>query len=184
MRRPLTILLLPLTALLLNSWPAGACGDKLLILGLGVRFAVDTADSPAWILLYANPAANSTPFQDEKLRSIVEKAGHRLRSVTTKEDLASALKTGRYDLVLADFADAGSVEPLIETAPSNPTLLPWIYQATKTEGARADKQYPLVLKAPASVGHFLSVVDRTMEKRAKLARLRTDERAKKVSFSK
>lgn len=182
MRRAVRALMVPLVVLLLNSWPASACGDKLLILGLGVRYDVDSAAYPARILLYGNPELRSEPFKDAQLQSIVEKAGHRLRSVNTREELVSVLKTGRYDLVLADFADAVDLEQLVQSAPSNPMLLPWVYEPTKEQKTRAEKQYQWVLKAPASVGRFLTVIDQTMEKKQKLAKALAKGQAKSVSL--
>src|SRR5262249_52936914 len=183
MRKRIAILGLPLMTLLFSSWPARACGDKLLILGRGVRFLVDTADYPARILMYVNPASlGSEPFEDAQLQLIVEKACHRLRSVKRKEALVSALKTGRYDLVLADFSDAAGLEEIVQSAPSRPMLLPWLYKATPAEKSRAEQRYQLFLKAPSSVGHFLSTVDRTMERKAKVARLGNKDGSKQVSL--
>ena len=166
--------LLTVGVLLLSAWPAGACGDKLLVLGRGVRFQVSSAEFPASILLYMNPDNPGTAaMSDIQLQSIMTQAGHKLHSVKNREEMAAALKTRRYDLVLADFADAPQLETMVQSALSQPLLLPWIYQATKAQKAKAESRYQLVLKAPASVGQFLSVVDRTMEIKSKLARLRT-----------
>jgi hypothetical protein len=162
---------LTLMVLLVNSWPAGACGDKLLVLGNGVRFQVPTAQFRARILLFANPSdPASKTFSDTQLQSIVTKAGHRLDTARSKDELATKLKTKDYDLVLADFSDASSLETLIEAARSQPLLLPWVYEPAKAVRDKAEKQYHLVLKAPARVSNFLSTVDRTMERKEKLAR--------------
>lgn len=170
---------LALMVLLLSAWPAGACGDKLLILGRGVRFQVDTANYPSAIVLFANPNhPSSARFEDTQLRSIMKQAGHRLSSVKSRDELATALKNGRYDLVLADFSDAPSLEDMVQAAPSKPVLLPWVEQGKKTDEPKAKARYGVVLKAPASVAHFLSTVDRTMEMKPKLVRLRTNASTK------
>jgi hypothetical protein len=175
------ILALILMGLIVNSWPASACGDKLLILGRGVRYQIDAADYPARILLYVNPdSLGSEPFQDTQLQLIIEKAGHRLKTVKSKDELASALKTGRYELVLADFNDSAALEVMVQSASSQPVLLPWVYSGTQAEKSRAEKRYHLFLKAPASVEQFLSTVDRTMERREKLVRNR--DGSQKVSL--
>src|SRR5207253_40820 len=107
---------------------------------------------------------------DAQLQAITRQAGHRLRTVRSKEELAAALKTGRYDIVIVDFADAPGLEEMVQAAPSQPVLLPWVYQETKTDfGAvreryqAALKHYQSALKAPLRVGNFLSTLDRTME---------------------
>jgi DNA-binding NtrC family response regulator len=141
------------------------------VLGNGVRFKVVNADFPARILLFVNPDyAGSATFSDTQLQSIVTKAGHRLDTAKSREELATKLKTRIYDLVLADFSDASSLEELVQAAPSQPLLLPWVYQPTQAEKSRAEKQYQLVLKAPVKVSNFLSTIDRTMERKAKMAR--------------
>ena len=44
------------------------------------------------------------------LRKDLEKAGHRVRSVVTRQELDTALDTGSYDLVLTDIKSAPAVE--------------------------------------------------------------------------
>jgi len=178
MRQRMMIMGLTLMVLLVNSWPAGACGDKLLVLGNGVRFQVPTAQFRARILLFVNPNdPASKTFSDTQLQSIITKAGHRLDNARSRDEFATKLKTKEYDLVLADFSDASNLEGLIQTARSQPLLLPWVYQPTKAVKDKAEKQYQLVLKAPAKVSNFLSMVDRTMERKEKLARNASSKQA-------
>jgi hypothetical protein len=173
-----------LFVLLLSSGAARACGDKLLILGRGVRFQVDTTDYPAAILLYMNPdAPGSQTWGDTQLQSVMKRAGHHLRSVRSREDLTESLKNGRYDIVLADISDAPGLEELLQAAPSQPVLLPWVYKGTKAAESAARQRYQFFLKAPGSVRNFLSVIDRTMESKPKLVRLRASARSKPISFS-
>src|SRR5438093_3300876 len=110
--------ILAVMVLLLSAWPAAGCGDKLLVLGRGVRFQVDTADYPASILYYINPnAPGSDKIEFTQFQAIMRQAGHRFRSVRGRDELVAALKTGRFDIVLADFADAPRVEELIQASP-------------------------------------------------------------------
>ena len=110
MLRGLLILVLATVVLLLSGSPVNACGDRLLILGRGVRFQVDAAEYPASILHFMNPARPESGLGDSKLESILRQAGHRLHSVTSAKEFAEALRTGRYDLVLIDFADAPGLD--------------------------------------------------------------------------
>jgi hypothetical protein len=182
MRRTGIILTLALTVLSLNSWPASACGDKLLILGQGARFNVAIADKPAWILLYSKPREQGEVFKDVELRSLLERFGHRLRSVRSREELTSALQTQSYDLVLADLVDAPSLEALVQSAPSRPILLPWVYKPTKAEKVRAENQYQLVLNAPVPPLKLISLIDQSMEARERLNRKRANGGVKAVSL--
>jgi hypothetical protein len=155
-----------------------ACGDKLLVLGRGARFQVETADHPASILFYVNPnARGSEKVEFTQLQGIMRQAGHRFRSVRGREELAIALKTARFDIVLADFDDAARLEKTIQASPSQPLLLPWVYQETKADAQRAKlslkqakEQYRFALSAPFKVGNFLSTIDRTMEMKSQQAK--------------
>lgn len=173
MRKPLVVLGLTVAGLLLSGLPADACGDKLLVLGRGVRFQVETADYPAAILLYMNPnSPGAAAVSDSQLQGILRDAGHRLHSVKSPKEIGEALKTGRYDIVLADLTDAPGLEGMVRAAASHPVLLPFVYKGSKADFSSAKQRYLCALKAPASVGHFLDTIDRTMESRAKQARAR------------
>ena len=94
-----------------------ACGDKLVIVGRGMRPKRVRGSVPASILVYADPKGSMPAALDEgHLRKDLEKAGHRVRSVVTREELEKALDTGSYDLVLADLKAA----PLVETEANAP----------------------------------------------------------------
>jgi CheY-like chemotaxis protein len=150
--------------LLLSGPPANPCGDKLLILGSGVRFQLNTAEYPALILLYMKGTTpGSTAVGDSKLQSFLRQAGHRLQSATSEQEVAEALKTGRYDLVLADFADAPALEQMVAAASSQPLLLPFIFKGTKAELSEAKRRYRCVLKAPIKPPYFLATLDKAME---------------------
>ena len=178
MRRFGLIAGLTMLVVLASGLRGDACGDKLLVLGRGVRFQVDTADYPASLLLYINPnMPGADKIGDTQLQAVTRQAGHRLRTVRSKEELAGALKTGRYDIVIVDLADAPALEEMVQASPSQPLLLPWVYQerkadfsAVKERYQSALKRYQSALKAPLKVGNFLSTVDRTMELKTKQAR--------------
>jgi hypothetical protein len=184
------IILLSVIVLLLSASLAIACGDKLLVLGRGARFQVQTADYPASILFYVNPnAPGSEKVEFTHLQGIMRQAGHRFRTVRGREELAIALKTARFDIVLADFEDASRLEKMIEASPSQPLLLPWIYQETKADVQRgklslkqAKEQYRFALSAPFKVGNFLSTIDRTMEMKSQQAKARAKASATRASL--
>jgi hypothetical protein len=150
---------------------------------------VDTADYPAAILLYMNPnSPGAAGFGDTQLQTILRQAGHRLHSLRSLQEVRAALNSGRYDVVLADIGDAGSLREMIAAAPSQPVLLPWVFQDAKANAAdkerfqtalkQAKAQHRIALKAPSTVGAFLSAIDRVMESRPKQARLKAAAPAK------
>ena len=146
-------------ALSVGERPVGACGDKLLVLGRGVRFQSDIPLQPASILLYK--------LNNPGLQSVLREAGHKLEPVENRQDLESALKTGKYDIVLVVLSGASSLEAVVAAAPSKPILLPLVFKGAKAEIAMAEKQYRCVLKAPNRVGHYLATVDKAMDMKSK-----------------
>ena len=155
-------------ALFLSGPRVNACGDRLLVLGRGVRFQVDAAEYPASILHFMNPARpESGDLTDSKLEAILRQAGHRLHSVTSAKEFAEALRTGRYDIVLIDFADAPVLEEMVQASASKPLVLPFLYTKEKAAISAAAQRYGLVLKAPGKVGYLLATIDRAMELKQK-----------------
>jgi len=102
--------------LFLVSQSLFACGDKLVLLGRGIRFQRMIATKhPAAILVYLNPGTGiSAADREYQLRSLLKLAGHRPRSVTSAAELAMELGSGKYDLVLADYSDAPALEKEVQ----------------------------------------------------------------------
>ncbi len=169
MRRTLLTCGLVSALMLVSAISAGACGDKLLVLGRGVRF--QTVTQPASILLFIHAGSpGSVVVSDPKFQSALRDAGHKLHPVESQLELDEALKTGRFDIVLTDLADAAALEQPVQAAPSKPVLLPVVYNGTKPEASAAEKHYGCVIKAPGRIGHYLAAVDKAMELKAKRGR--------------
>ena len=174
--RRLLLLFVSLTAIvLLAATLAYACGDKLLVLNRGLRFQDLSSSRPASILLYTNPGSHtSAAINDGQLQSVLQKAGHKVQLIGERSRLDDALKTGRYDLVLVDLADAPGVEDELRVAPSAPVVVPVVYEETKAETEAVKKHYHCLLRAPEKKGSYLNAIDRALEEKAKrdLAALR------------
>lgn len=155
-------------AALAVSGDALACGDKLVIVGRGMRPKRVKGSVPASILVYADPRGSMPAALEEgHLRQDLEKAGHRVRAVGTREEFNSALGTGSYDLVFTDFKSAPSIETEARDASSKPTVLPTLFNPSDAELAAATKEYHCVMKAPGSQKDYLAVVNEAMAIRAK-----------------
>ena len=170
MLKRLLLFVLAAVVLLLSEPYLKACGDRLLVLGRGVRFQIEEAEYPASILHFMNPARPESGLGDSKLKSILVQAGHRLHSVTSEKEFAEALRTSRYDLVLIDVADAPGLEEMLQASASKPLLLPFLYTKEKATISAAVQRYGLVLKAPGKVGYLLATIDRAMELKQKRSR--------------
>jgi DNA-binding NtrC family response regulator len=140
----------------------GACGDKFLRVGRSARFRRYAAVHPAAILIVR--PVHSTPAGIEELKALLKQAGHRPVSVDNGSNIASVLATARYDLVIADYADAGQIGSVLLPASSGPAILPILYKPTKAVEAEADKRYAFVIKPHAMTKYdALAEIDRLME---------------------
>ena len=84
-----------------------ACGDKLIVMGRGLRPSIGRTGPPASILVYADPKGSMpSALGKGNLRKDLERAGHRLRSVGTREELNAALND---PAVKSGFEKAGAV---------------------------------------------------------------------------
>src|SRR5437879_3424539 len=107
--------------------PAGACGDKLLVLGRGIRFQV-LFGHPASILGYADPGSQAmTVMHDPEFQASVRKAGHKLQLISNANQLSEALKSGRYDLLLTDMTNAARLNQEVQSLASRPVVVPIVY---------------------------------------------------------
>jgi len=139
-----------------------ACGDKFVRVGRSARFRRYAAVHPAAILIYA--PAHSTPAGIEALKVLLKQAGHKPVAVDSGSDVLSALAAEPYDLVIADYADAGQIRSGVRSLPSRPEVLPILYKPTKAVEAEAVKQYVCLIKPHAMTKYdALAEIDRLMQ---------------------
>ena len=127
------------------------------------RSALVRPGHPALILAYPGQTASAALIRDLQLQPALKKAGHRFQVVEDPAGLDSALKAGKYDVVLADVANAGEVSHHLSSAPSKAVLLPVAFQVSKAEQSAAQKTYHCLLKAPGDADHYLAAIDQAME---------------------
>ena len=152
---------------LMASPQSDACGDKFLRMGRTLR--ISRAAHPASILIYMRrdsvvPAA----AKDLKLSTALKQAGHRIRAVEREDELAAELKSGTYDIVVADAGSGAAIQQLRSDKPK-PRFLPLLNRPTKQELAAAEKQYRCFLAAPARTQGVLAEIDHVMTERRKAA---------------
>jgi hypothetical protein len=154
------------------SSSAWACGDKLLLLASAVRFQSRHTPHAAAVLLYVPDPARGA-LVDPKLESALTEAGHKLRIVGTEMDLALAVRSGRFDVVLADLADAHVLQRNMRSGPGAPVVLPALYlfaptgqspakPQTRADASRASLDFGTVLKVPGRPGQYCAAVDKAM----------------------
>lgn len=157
-----------LAGILCLAQPLFACGDKLVLLGRGIRFQRMIATKhPATILVYLNPGAGiSAADREYQLRSLLKLAGHKPRAVSTPGELTKEIGSGTYDLLLADYSDVVALQREIHSAKPKPALIPVMYNPTPDQRAAVEKEYSCLV-APAKKNYdLLKVIDQAMTTRS------------------
>jgi hypothetical protein len=156
-----------LAGLLCLGQPLFACGDKLVLLGRGIRFQRMIATKhPATILVYLNPSSGiSSADREYQLRPLLKLAGHKPRTVATATELTREIGSGTYDLVLADYADAATLEKQITAANAKSALIPVIYNPSADQRAAAEKEYSCLVAPSKKSYDLLKVIDQAMATR-------------------
>jgi hypothetical protein len=147
--------------------PLFACGDKLVLLGRGIRFQRMVATKhPATILVYLNPGAGiSAADREYQLRSLLKLAGHKPRSVATATELTKEIGSGTYDLILADYSDVAGLEKQVLAAKPKPGLIPVMYNPSADQRAAAEKEYSCLVTPAKKNYDLLKVIDQAMTTR-------------------
>jgi len=179
-RRLLVAIAVVLPLLIHNPALLHACGEKLLVLGRGIRFQSRHTPRAASVLLYVPQSASGRPLTDPSLESALREAGHAVHAVTTSADLETALRSGTYDVVLANVTDAPDLERAQAVTDRNAILLPAVYlvtpvqgqakQQTKADRDNATKAFGVVVEVPGRPGQYCAAVDKAMDLKLKRER--------------
>ena len=164
MRRMNGILILIAIALS-GGISALACGDKLLAIGRGVRFQRASAAHEANLLIYSAGAERRAVLASNNLQSALRRAVRKLQLIQDGSGLDEALKSGRVDVVLVDFADLAGITRQLQSAPSKPVIIPVLVKPSKAEFAAAQREYKFALKANADDFEYLTAIDEAMKSR-------------------
>jgi hypothetical protein len=162
------------TAVCQSSVPLHACGDKLMMLGRGIKFQSKHTPRAAAVLLYLPESATGLALTDPKLESALREAGHTVRAVTTPSDLETALGGGTFDVVLANITHAAELEKAKSGAERSAVVLPAIYlvapaspginkQQSRADRDKASKDFGVIIEVPGRPGHYCHAVDQAME---------------------
>jgi len=169
MREVLVLVVLLSTAPQL--WTAvSACGDKFLLVGRSARFnQAYAAIYPATILLYApSGRAASAAILDAKFQASLTRAGHRVEVVKEESQVGPLLQAGRFDLVLSDVADVEPLRLKAALSPTQPTVMPVMFNPSKAEAEAIKARYQCDLRPSDRPARYLSRIDDEMQSRVKM----------------
>jgi len=156
-----------LGAFLLSTSNGLACGDKLLVIGRGVRF--QNAKQPANIVIYSDGPQSRAILGSAKLQNTLKLAGHKIQIIEGASQLDEVLKSGRVDVILIGLADIAGITRLIQSAPSKPAILPILVKPSKAELASAQRAYKFALNASDDGTQYLIVIDEAMKARLRIS---------------
>jgi len=134
---------------------------------MGSRLSQIRPLHPASILAYPGQSASAPLIRGLQSEPAFRKAGHRVQLVEDSAGLDKALKAGKYDLVVADVANANEMSQQVSLATSKPVLLPVAFNASKEQQSAARKRYHCLLKGPGNAENYLEAIDLAMELKLK-----------------
>jgi len=150
-------------ALCFTALDAQACGEVMYRMGGALRYHAFITRNPANILLYAGPAERQHSSANEtKLHENLEKAGHKVTVAHGPDELAKALATHPYDVVITYAGDLDSVTEVIAKAAREPALIPVIDRNAPNERALRER-YPRMVNEDANLNQFLKVIEQSMK---------------------
>jgi hypothetical protein len=163
MRNLLLSLLVFVTFLVCSGPFAGACGDKLLGLGRGVKFGDLSSSYHASIIAFV-PASlsQSAAVNDARFQEALRKAGVKLRLVQEVAGLEEAVPSGKYDIILVDLQDATMVETQVSNAGVNTIVMPVVYKGAELKSALATP-YRCERKASDKNSTCFSTIEKAIE---------------------
>src|SRR5262245_22662677 len=114
---------------------------------------------PASIVIYGQPSSRLTEATRElKLQATLQQVGHKYREVSTLSDLQSALASGQFNVVIADYSDLADLQARLGSSKPRPALVPVAYKLTKTETAEIARQCQFLIKAPGRSSQYLATI--------------------------
>jgi hypothetical protein len=166
MRKIVFVLILS-TITLPGMIDANACGDKTLRVGRGIRFhQMFASRHPSAILIYSPAIPGGKAAQ---LSDYLRKVGHRPYAVYDVAHLSEALKSGHYDLVLSDLAEADNLQKQAASSSPRTAVVPVVYKRSKAEEAATARHYKFIVKNPTNGDDFLAAIYQVMKSKTSKA---------------
>jgi hypothetical protein len=148
-----------------------ACGDKSLSAG-GIRMQrALAARYPASVLIYKPTASRLDGAARElKLQKTLQDVGHTYREVASEADLQAQVDSGRFNILLADFADVAALQQRLASSAARVVIVPVVYKLTKAQAAEVKNQSRFVIKAPGRAAEYLTTIAEAVASRSGMPR--------------
>ena len=161
MQKSARVLVVATAVCLLSAVDMSACGDKYLSVGRGARFQRGYVSlRPVSVAVLKNAATGKKEFL-----SRLKMAGHQVEVMKDLSTLKTRVAASKFEVVLADYADAAAVTASFATNPARPLFLP-VVDAESPNAAAAHREYGCLLSGGTSKSKqqsFLAVLDAAVE---------------------
>lgn len=169
MRRILLSLLVLPTVAGLTDPVIEACGSKFLVGSKAARYQrMQAVSNPATILVYWRQDAD-TPAEDRwdpEFESVLENVGYTTNVTTDADAFRNMVGKGDSHIVMIKGLDeARMLRGDVKALSPDSAILPFVYFPTRSELSQAKKDFDHVLKLPATMRQFLSVVEKSRKSR-------------------
>lgn len=149
------VLFLSLTASVIFSPLALACGDSLYRVGKGVTYRNYSVPLPGTLLVYAiSPDAHT-------LADALADSGHAVTIVASNAELAEELGRQSYDVVIAPYSERSAAETTVRSGVS---FVPIVKD--RDEMRQAGKEHEYVFQAGDDLKVYLKTIHKTLKSRA------------------
>jgi hypothetical protein len=150
-----------------------ACGDKLLLVGRGLKFQRAYASlNPGHVLVYARASLSANAaIRNPQLHRTLRQAGHSVSVIEDPGLLEQALRSTTVDVVLTDVNEADRVSSLAAASAMPPEILFVAYPSTS--GSRPPSGVVCRLKPSDRALKYLDAIEDAMKVHASTRRART-----------
>jgi hypothetical protein len=154
--------------------PLDACGDKLLLVGRGLKFQRAYASlNPGHVLVYARATLSANAaIRNPQLHRTLRQAGHSVSVIEDAGLLEQALRSTTVDVVLTDVNEADRVSSSLAAASATPPEVLFVaYPAAN--GSSSPPAVVCKLKPSDRALKYLDAIEDAMKVRAAARRPRT-----------
>ncbi len=149
---------------LLAPVAALACGEGQFNMGQGLRYQAYLAPRPASVLVYSGQG-QSLASQQALVKGL-RASGHTVTTVSDANAMASALRSQRFDVLIADYADIDVAASSAQAASTPPALLPVVDRKVRNAPDFKQRFANYVLDG-ASLGQYLKSINSVLPAVAK-----------------
>lgn len=163
MRRRAIVITTVAATLACTSVDLGACGDKFFKVGQSTQLRRYQAIHPASILVYKPASPDARGIRE--FEALLKGAGHKPVFVNYGAAIAQVVARGKYDLVLAHYADVATVKAQLQSLPATPDVLPILDARSKGLSAQAEREYQFLITPGMTRLDALDQIEHVMERR-------------------